>query len=231
LRLQLRIRIDRGYTGRRSLPVELALITSRTLPPGNPSPSMTARRYNVERMALTQITWRDVQQLPDDGNRYEAIEGELYVTPAPSYRHQKISQRLEQALLRSLEEPGHGSVVDAPFGVEFPATGEGVQPDILFVSRALRGIIGDAGVRGAPDLVVEILSPTTAARDCGIKLRLYERQGVGEYWIVDPEAEEIEVWTFAEGPRAERFRDPLPVRLEGEAVGEIDRADIFRPKA
>ena len=81
-------------------------------------------------MALSQITWHDVQQLPDDGNRYEAIEGELYVTAAPFYRHQKISQRLEQALLRLLEAQGHGSVVDAPIGVEFPAAGEGVQPDV-----------------------------------------------------------------------------------------------------
>jgi Uma2 family endonuclease len=82
-----------------------------------------------------------VQQLPDDGNRYEAMAGELYVTPAPSVRHQTISKRLQSALMRLLEEPGYGEVWNAPIGVRFPATGEGVQPDILFVSDERRGIV------------------------------------------------------------------------------------------
>ncbi len=182
----------------------------------------------MRRMAISQITWQDVQQMPDDGNRYEAIAGELYVTPAPSYRHQKISQRIEQALLSLLEEPGLGSVVDAPFGVEFPATGEGVQPDILFVSKARRGIISDAEIRGAPDLVVEILSPTTARRDRGVKLKLYDRQGVAEYWVVDPDGNAVDVWRFGDETEFERFTEALPVRVGGESVGEIDLALIFR---
>jgi len=92
---------------------------------------------------LPEITWRDVRQTPDDGNRYEAIEGELYPTPAPSVRHQTVSERLERALYRLLEDPGHGQVFHAPVGVEFPATGEGVQPDIVFVSRERRGIVAE----------------------------------------------------------------------------------------
>ena len=185
----------------------------------------------MERMALSQITWQDVQQLPDDGHRHEAIEGELYVTPAPSVRHQRISQKLEQALLRVLETPGHGIVLHAPVGVEFPETGEGVQPDIVFVSSARRDIIGEHGIRGAPDLVVEILSPTTESRDRGVKRKLYERQGVAEYWIVDPEAEEVEAWTFgerpSEAPAAQRFTGVLPVRLSGEEFGDIELDEIF----
>jgi Uma2 family endonuclease len=82
-------------------------------------------------MPLPQITWDDVQQLPDDGNRYEAIAGELYVTPAPSVRHQTVSKRLQVDLMRILEDPGYGQVWDAPLGVRFPVTGEGVQPDLL----------------------------------------------------------------------------------------------------
>ena len=186
----------------------------------------------MDRMALSQITWQDVQQLPDDGHRHEAIEGELYVTPAPSFRHQRISQRLEQALLELLEKPGHGIVVDAPIGVEFPSTGEGVQPDIVFISTARRAIITEPDIQGAPDLVIEILSPTTAHRDRGIKRKLYERQGVGQYWIVDPKAEAVEVWTFASGaarePSVERFRGNVPVRLEGQTVGEVDLAEVFK---
>ncbi len=181
----------------------------------------------MHRMALPQITWQDVQQLPDDGRRYEAIEGDLYVTPAPTVRHQRISKRLERALLALLEDPGHGELLHAPVGVEFPATEEGVQPDILFVSNARRGIVADDWLRGAPDLVVEILSPTTASRDRGIKLRLYERQGVAEYWIVDHEAEAVEVWRFEEGRQAERYTDRLPVRLGGKTLGEIALQEIF----
>ncbi len=178
-------------------------------------------------MPLPQITWDDVQQLPDDGNRYEAIAGDLYVTPAPSVRHQTVSKRLQVALMHILEDMGYGQVWDAPLGVRFPATGEGVQPDLLFVSSERRGIVAPDELKGAPDLVVEILSPTTAVRDRDLKRRLYERQGVAEYWIVDPEAGAVDVWRFGEEPRNERFVDVLPVRLGAERVGQIDLAAIF----
>ena len=181
------------------------------------------------RMALAQITWQDVQQLPDDGNRYEAIEGELYVTPAPSLRHQRISKRLERALYALVEDSGLGEVLHAPVGVEFPATGEGVQPDILVISRARSAILADPWVRGAPDFVIEILSPTTARRDREVKRKLYERQGVQAYWIVDPEAAAVEVWSFGEEPSFQRFTEALPVRLMGEECGDMDLAEIFRP--
>jgi len=178
-------------------------------------------------MALPQITWQDVQQMPDDGIRYEAIEGDLYMTPAPSVRHQRISLHLERALSTILVEPGRGELLHAPVGVEFPGTGEGVQPDILFVSNERRGIVAEDAIRGAPDLVVEILSPSTSARDRGIKLRLYERQGVLEYWLVDPEAGVIEVWRFESDPRHQRFVDRLPVRIGDEELGEIDVTKVF----
>ena len=180
------------------------------------------------RMALAQITWQDVQQLPDDGNRYEAIDGELYVTPAPSVRHQRISKRLERALYSLVEDSGVGEVLHAPVGVEFPATGEGVQPDIIVVARKRSGILADLWIRGAPNLLVEILSPTTASRDRHVKRKLYERQGVEAYWIVDPQATAVEVWAFGEEPGFQRFTETLPVRLEGEGLGEIDLRKIFR---
>ena len=187
----------------------------------------------MHRMALPQITWNDVQELPDDGNRYEAIDGELYVTPAPSIRHQRIAKRLLYALAAILEAPGLGELFFAPTGVEFPATAEGVQPDLLFVSNDRRGILADAWIQGAPDLVIEILSPTTARRDRGVKRKLYERQGVTEYWIIDPDARAVEVWTFEGRPGAEsspgheRFTDILPVFLAGERIGQIDLAEVF----
>ncbi len=186
-----------------------------------------ARSYDVPTMPLPSITWQDVQQMPDDGNRYEAIEGDLYVTPAPTTRHQRVSKRLLYALDRILERPGLGEVFIAPYGVEFPATGEGVQPDIVFVSGERRDIVAAAGIVGAPDLVVEVLSPSTASRDRTIKLRLYERHGVREYWIVDSDENAIDVWRFGKEPLHERFTEALPVRLGTEEVGVIDLESVF----
>ncbi|WP_419161627.1 Uma2 family endonuclease [Candidatus Palauibacter sp.] len=188
-----------------------------------------ARSYDVSTMPLPSITWQDVQQMPDDGNRYEAIEGELYMTPAPSIRHHRLSRRLYDALKPLLPDPGHGELFWAPVGVQFPLTGEGVQPDLMFVSNERRGMVGEAGILGAPDLVVEILSPSTASRDRGIKLRLYRRQGVREYWIVDPDEEAVDVWCFGEAPERERFTTTLPVRLGVEPGGSIDLEDVFAP--
>ena len=110
-------------------------------------------------------TWEDVLRMPDDGNRYEFIGGRLYMTPAPVTRHQRISKRLERALMPILEDAGHGELFRAPYLVEFPGTGDRVQPDILFVSSERRGIIGEKAVLGAPELVVEILSPSTALHE------------------------------------------------------------------
>ncbi len=185
----------------------------------------------MDPMSVSQITWQDVQQAPEDGKRREAIGGELYVTAAPSLRHQRVAQRLERVLCRLLQDPGHGEVFRAPVGVEFPATGEGVQPDLLFASNRRSGILAEAWIKGAPDLVVEILSPTTEDRDRGLKRELYERQGVREYWIVDPEEDAVEVWRFeaaGEAARHQRFSDRLPVRPGGEAVGEVVLEEVFR---
>lgn len=182
-------------------------------------------------MTTATITWRDAQEMPEDGRRYEAVEGELYVTAAPSARHQEISVTLGALLHELLVQGEHGRLFHAP-GVEFPVTGEGVQPDLVFVSTERRGIIADDWIRGAPDLVVEILSPSTEDRDRGVKRNLYRRQGVAEYWIVDPDDEAVEVWRFGPGDAEsgashERFTDALPVRASGDLVGEIELHEIF----
>ncbi len=173
------------------------------------------------------VTWEEVERMPDDGNRYEFIAGRVYMTPAPRLRHQRISVHLQRALMRILEDPGHGVVFQAPCLVAFPGTQDRVQPDLSFVSRARFGTLTETQVLGAPDLVVEILSPSTAHRDRGIKLDLYGRCGVKEYWIVDPERDTVDVWRFGRDPERERFRGKLPVRLGEERVGEIDLDAVF----
>ena len=172
-------------------------------------------------------TWEDVLRMPDDGNRYEFIGGRLYVTPAPAIRHQRISKRLQAALMRVLEVAGYGEVFDAPCLVAIPGTGDRVQPDLLFVSDERREIIGEKQVLGAPDLVVEILSPSTAHRDRGTKLDLYARSGVRQYWIVDPVEDVVDVWRFGDKPGHERLSGELAVRLGAKTVGRIDLAQVF----
>ena len=179
-------------------------------------------------MPTTRITWRDALTMPEDGHRYEAINGELYVSPPPKTRHEWVSMNLVDALLDQLVHPGHGRVFTAPIGVEFPDTEEGVQPDIVFVSTERLPIVREDSIHGPPDLVVEILSASTARRDRTVKRHLYQRQGVGEYWIVDPDARQVEVWRFAAGGSdAERHTDRLPVRLGMTRIGEIDLAHVF----
>jgi Uma2 family endonuclease len=168
--------------------------------------------------------------MPEDGKLYEAIDGELYVTPAPKLRHQWISANLFAALLELLVEPGHGWLFAAPTGVEFPDTEEGVQPDLVFISRDRRERLTEAGISGPPDLVIEIGSPSTAKRDRTIKKKLYERQGVPQYWFVDSETDAVEVWDFATGAvEPARNTERLPVRQGGRDYGEIELSSVFPP--
>ena len=131
-----------------------------------------------------RFTYRDYLLLPE-GDRRELIEGDFYVVPAPSIRHQTVAANLGTLLRERVRRNRLGIILWAPTDVVLsPETV--VQPDILFVSNERRGIITEPNVSGAPDLVVEILSPGTEERDRELKLNLYARYGVREYWIVDP---------------------------------------------
>src|SRR5439155_10532291 len=100
--------------------------------------------------------------------------------------------------------------------------------DLVFVAADRLNIVREDTIQGAPDLVIEILSPSTARRDRTIKVQLYRRQGVAEYWMVDPDANQIEVWALAAGAtQAERYTDHLPVRLGRRAIGSFDLAEVF----
>ena len=156
---------------------------------------LTARWADIAgalRVIPVKLTYRDYMAWPDDGRRYELFEGELYMVPSPSVKHQRISRKLMLLLAQFVDEYQLGEIFDAPLDVVF-AEATFVQPDILFISHQRRGIIGEQNISGAPDLVVEILSPSTEERDRGIKSQLYCRYGVQEYWLVDPEERTVEV--------------------------------------
>jgi len=148
------------------------------------------------KQANVRFNYHDYLQLPED-KRYEILDGELSMVPAPNIRHQRVSKRIEMALIRQVEEKGLGEILDAPCDVLL-SNENVVQPDILFVRKERLAIIGEANIPGPPDLVIEILSPHTRHKDLTIKRKIYARFGIYEYWIVDPDAATVEVLTCKE---------------------------------
>ncbi|MFQ5654477.1 MAG: Uma2 family endonuclease [Planctomycetota bacterium] len=145
-------------------------------------------------------TYRDYLELPDDGQRYEIIWGEIYMmTLAPSTRHQRVSRNLVFALWDHVRDRDLGEVLVAPCDLLMEPGATPVQPDILFITRPRLEMIGADSIRGVPDLLVEILSSTNARHDRVTKYELYEKSGVPEYWIADPAARAIEVFSLKEG--------------------------------
>lgn len=146
-------------------------------------------------MAVTKSagtwTYEDLFSLPDDGKRYEIIEGELYEMPAPSWDHAVTIANLLALLFPVIQSVG-GHVVTAPLDVFFQGA-DPVQPDIVVLLPGSAAIGAGRGVEGAPDLLVEILSPSNRGHDLLTKRALYARAGVREYWIVDPLVRSVEV--------------------------------------
>lgn len=180
--------------------------------------------------ALTERwTYTEFARLPADGNRYEVISGELHMTPAPRPLHQVIIMRLVALMGGFVEAHDLGWVLPGPIDVLF-AEGDYLEPDLIFIRRERGGIISDRGIEAAPDLVVEVLSGSTAERDRGIKRERYMYFGVPTYWIVDPEAREIEVYRLAEGKaEPEIVGDLLAWRaVPGGPELEIRLAEVLR---
>lgn len=157
---------------------------------------MGTRRHDL---AFSYDDYKTLSASTDD--RYELIDGDLYMVPAPKVDHQTVSKNIALRLEQHVRASGCGRMLYAPLDV---VLGEGdtrsvVQPDILFVSSERLGIVTDDEIAGAPDLVVEILSQGTAKRDTGVKRALYARSGVREYWIVDPDACTIDLLALVPG--------------------------------
>ncbi len=143
-----------------------------------------------------KFTYEDYRNTPDDV-RYELLDGELVMSPSPKEIHQRIDKDIGTPLDIFVKAGRLGRTYSAPFDVIFSDT-EVVQPDIIFVSNERLHIITEDNIRGAPDLIIEILSPSTAGRDRTFKRTLYERHGVNEYWMVDTDARNITVLILGE---------------------------------
>jgi len=149
-------------------------------------------------------TYADYAELPE-GAPYELIDAALVMSPSPSVRHQRVVLRLGRILLDAAEANDAGDAFVAPMDVSFTDV-DTVQPDLIFVSAERRDIIGEQRIEGAPDLVIEVLSLSTAYLDLAQKKRLYEREGVKEYWVVDPEQRAVDVYTNTENGFAQHAR-------------------------
>jgi Uma2 family endonuclease len=149
------------------------------------------------------LTYEDYAALPNDGKRYEILDGELSVSAAPGRTHQHVLLRLAAALDAHVTTHGLGEVYIAPFDVVLAETTI-VQPDIIFVDRDRLAIFSQRGADGAPTLVIEVLSPSTTRNDRTTKLQLYARYAVPYYWIVNAEQRVIEVYRLA----ANRYEVP-----------------------
>ena len=143
-----------------------------------------------------KFTYEDYKNAPED-RRYELLDGDLVVVPSPRESHQRVLVTLTSQLDGIVRGMGLGHLYVAPFDVVLSDT-DVVQPDLLFITSERESIITEENVRGAPDLVIEILSPSTADRDRTFKRSLYARSGVKEFWIVDPVDKMVEVLRLGE---------------------------------
>lgn len=138
-------------------------------------------------------TYSDLVALPDDRLRHELIDGEHIVSPSPNTAHQTISINLLRVLLTHLGQRGSGQIFHAPFDVKLSPFTVLVPDLVYFTAERFAQVVNEKHATAAPDLVVEILSPGTRRRDRGRKRAVYDREGVIEYWIVDPEARSVTV--------------------------------------
>ena len=181
----------------------------------------------------TKLTYEDFVLFPDDGMRHELIDGEHYVTPSPSPRHQRIIGELHYLIRAWLEEHPVGEVYLSPLDVVISQF-DIVEPDLLYISNGRAAqVLTDTNLQGVPELVIEVGSPSTRKRDETVKRRLYEKSGVNEYWVVDPELDVVRVYRAGDNG----FGKPTEWSLEaGDVLTtpllsglELPLSRIFRP--
>jgi len=176
-----------------------------------------------------KLTYADYVTLPDDRRRYEILDGELAVSPSPTSRHQLVSHNLDVALSNWVRAHGLGRMWAAPLDLILADTVV-TQPDLIYVSKSRSAIVSRRGLDAAPDLVIEILSDSTAARDRGVKMRIYARHGIPRYWIVDPDARTLEVYSLRDGAYecAAAYRDGDALAVDVPDGFTINLAELWR---
>jgi len=186
----------------------------------------TARTYLSQRK---NYTYQDYFDMPDDGQRYEIYNGELVMVPAPTIKHQEISYAIVRALANFVESKEVGKILYAPVDLVFNERVV-LQPDIVFIANDNLDIITEEHIGPAPDLIIEILSPSTGYYDLVEKKELYEQYGVKEYWIVDPKKERVETFNLHEGKyvRTQRLEGDANLTSEVLAGFEMPLAQVFR---
>lgn len=157
-----------------------------------------------------KLGYADYVRIPEDGMRHEIIDGEHFMNPAPNTNHQTVSKRLQYQLYTQIELAGLGLLFDAPYDVQL-APHDILQPDLVVVLKGRPNIVTPTKIKGVPDLVVEIISPSSEANDRKLKRERYEKMGVPEYWIVDPDEQTLEQLVLRDGayqlqPAAEEVR-------------------------
>jgi Uma2 family endonuclease len=148
-----------------------------------------------------QWTYDDYLQLPDDGNRYEIIDGVLYMANAPAYDHQYAVGQIFGEIRNFVKGKNLGVVLTAPFEVHLSEKTRPVQPDVLFIANDRKPDVSAQVFKGSPDIVVEVISPSSLRLDQHIKFGAYEQAKVREYWLVDPKTRSVEVYSLPkDGP-------------------------------
>ncbi len=160
-----------------------------------------------------RVGYTDLVHAPEDGRRYELYDGEVLVVASPMPLHQLVSRRLA-ALFESLVAAQGGTFLTAPIDIVFSEYNVLIPNLVFFVEDRKHLVPLDAPIRDAPDLAVEILSPSTAATDRGRKMQMFARYGVREYWIIDPVEERLEIHTLKPGgyELAQVATGPFPIR-------------------
>ncbi len=183
-----------------------------------PSPRELRQPIEHEWPPQGKWTYEDYRHLPDDGMIYEIIEGELHMAPAPIPIHQEYGGEMFWALQNFAKKHGVGKAYIAPLDVILPGVAEPVQPDVLFILKERLHIVQPGRIEGAPDIIVEVLSPSNWNIDRGKKFRAYAQSGVREYWIIDPQARTIELFVL----RASAYH-----LIDNYAVGATVRSEVL----
>ncbi|HEY3132123.1 MAG TPA: Uma2 family endonuclease [Acidobacteriota bacterium] len=177
---------------------------------------------------IVPFTYDDYASLPQDRFIHQIIDGEHFMNPSPIPYHQDISRNLQRILVEFVERNDLGKIYDAPIDVVLSDTNV-VVPDLIFISRARTSIILEKYIAGPPDLVVEILSPGTRKLDLDLKLKLYARFRVPEYWIIDPKQKTVRLYRLGKAAQEEKLFHEDEVLTSPSLPGlRIPLAEVFR---